>query len=62
LAVELHTLGKSDEKSLSYNMCYHGNKATINEGNVGSIILIKTTNKKSHSVGTIPKSNIKYDS
>jgi hypothetical protein len=43
-------------------MCYHGNKATINEGNVGSIILIKTTNKKYHTVGTIPKSNIKHDS
>jgi hypothetical protein len=28
----------------------------------GSIILIKTTNKKYHTVGTIPKSNIKHDS
>jgi hypothetical protein len=43
-------------------MCYHGNKAAINERKVGSIILIKTKNKKYHTVGTIPKSNIKHDS
>ena len=62
MAVELYTLVKADEKYLSYNMCYHGNKAAVNERKVGQIILIKTTNKKYHTAGTIPKSNIKHDS